>query len=405
LHGSPLQQQPGFPYSSDPVGSALEIEFDAMKKIEQNLCDLFNRHYLSIASPETLEQLKVKRIVYPQAFESLYDTNTLKTLKEPMLWLEIRFPPAIPAEALDTIFCSLNAVPVLERRLNRLNYKPGQHLNIVPLETTGNFLSIREIIDGQGRSIRLNPVYNPEQLQPETYTIRYGINRFDERDAYETLTSLRELIKEESAYFSSLGEDFLVQHIRELNQVLARIDDKIKMQQKKQSPYPYLIIRPGKQDANIAIEFWSCHGESANKIPMGSRLQPYRNSHVKTNSLFFITPTYGGRDKLNDAEKIDSYRTLLLTHNRIVTLEDLKQFTQTELGKTARSIKYEKKYVQSNHLSKGFIQCMQIIIEPQPGSLDEQEWKQFLRELQLKIEKQSANNIPVEVKLAAKAII
>jgi hypothetical protein len=75
------------------------------------------------------------------------------------------------------------------------------------------------------------------------------------------------------------------------------------------------------------------------------------------------------------------------------------------LGKTARSVKYEKKYVQSNHPSKGFIQCMQIIIEPQPGSLDEQEWKQFLRELQLKIEKQSANNIPVEVRLAANAII
>ena len=48
---------------------------------------------------------------------------------------------------------------------------------------------------------------------------------------------------------------------------------------------------------------------------------------------------------------------------------------------------------------------MQIIIEPQSGSLDEQEWMQFLRELQLKIEKQSANNIPVEVKLAANAII
>ena len=104
-------------------------------------------------------------------------------------------------------------------------------------------------------------------------------------------------------------------------------------------------------------------------------------------------------------KKIDSYRTLLLTHNRIVTLEDLKKFTQTELGKTARSIQYEKKYVQSNHPSKGFIQSMQIIIEPQPGSLDEQEWMQFLRELQLKIEKQSANNIPVEVKLAANAII
>lgn len=90
----------------------------------------------------------------------------------------------------------------------------------------------------------------------------------------------------------------------------------------------------------------------------------------------------------------------MLTHNRIVTLEDLKKFVQTALGKSARNISYQKTYIKSNTPKEGFIQCMQIVVEPEPGSLDETEWKQRLRELQLKLEKHAANNIPFRLLLA-----
>ena len=62
----------------------------------------------------------------------------------------------------------------------------------------------------------------------------------------------------------------------------------------------------------------------ANKIPMGSRLQPYRNGNLKDNGLILMSSTTGGRDKLSDSEKIDLYKKALLTHNRIVTMEDLR---------------------------------------------------------------------------------
>ena len=227
----------------------------------------------------------------------------------------------------------MNAFPVINRKLNKFTYKLVPRLNIVPLETEETFLAIKEITNSQGSTVKLIPFANPAGLPSETYTLRYGINRFDERDS-ETLINLTELLREESSYFSSLGEDFLIQHIRELNQVLARIEDKVKMQLKNQSPYPYLAIKPKPEGENIQVEFWSCHGEQANKIPMGSRLLPYKSSHVATNSIFLITPTFGGKDKFNDSEKIDQYKKSLLTHDRIVTMEDLRSFMQTELDKT-----------------------------------------------------------------------
>jgi hypothetical protein len=402
INETPLQHFSGLVTANQKqsASSNLAGRFDAMQNIEQEIYDLFNAQYVTITNADSLEELKASRQLYPEAFELLFDKKELKELKEPLFWIEVRFPSAMPGEALDSVFCSINAIPVLNRKLNKITYKLGQSLNIVPLETDGTFLSIREITNSYGQPIKLIPFANPENMGPETYTLRYGINRFDQRNSYETLTSLADLIKEESSYFSSLGEDFLIQNIRELNQVLARIEDKIKLQNKNQSPYPYLMIKPQREGANVMIEFWSCKGEVGNKIPVGSKLAPYRNSNVKSNSVFFITSTYGGRNKFSDSEKIDQYKRSLLTHDRIVTLQDLKTFVQTELGKSARQAGYKKIFVKSNSQFEGFIQTILITITPEPDSLSEDEWEQRLIQLKLKIEKQSANNIPFQIKLA-----
>ncbi|MBS1948757.1 MAG: type VI secretion system baseplate subunit TssF [Bacteroidetes bacterium] len=402
LNGLPLQHLPGLATLSPkpPASAKLAAQFDAMQNIEDEVLEIFNPQYITITAPENIEQFKAKRQPYPEVLEMLFDKKELKELKNPLLWIEVRFPTTMPAEALDSVFCCINAVPVLNRKLNKITYKLGQALNIVPLETDGTFLSVKEITNSYGQPIKLVPFANPENMVAETYTLRYGINRFDQRNSYDTLTSLAELIREESSYFSSLGEDFLIQNIRELKQVLARIEEKIKLQNKNQSPYPYLMIRPQREGANVMIEFWNCKGELANKIPVNAKLAPYRNSNVKTNSIFSLTSTYGGKDKFNDAEKIEHYKTSLLTHGRLVTQEDLKTFVQTELGKSAKDINYQKAFTKSSSQFEGFVQTLIITVTPEPDSLTGEEWQQRLFQLKLKIEKQSANNIPLQIKLA-----
>lgn len=384
---------------SEPV-SLLQGEFDPMQKIETHVNELYSRHFISLSTKESFEDLKIKRRPYPKTFDQLFDKKDLQLLKEPLVWIEIHFPSVIPPDALDTLFISMNAFPAINRKINKFSYKLVQHLNIVPLETDGSFLSVKEITNSNGQSVKLVPFTNPSGLMPETYTLRYGVNRFDERNSYETLVNLTELIREESSFFSSMGEDFLIHHIRELNQVLARIEDKVKMLNKNQSPFPYLAIKPKQLNGNVTIEYWSCNGELANRIALGSKLIPYKSSNVIPNAIFFITSTYGGRDKFNDAEKIDQYKKSLLSHNRIVTLEDLKLFMRTELGKTARAINYKKIYVMGDRPMEGFVRCMQIEITAEPGGLEPEEWDERLRDLTLSLEKQSVNNIPYRLKLA-----
>ena len=160
------------------------------------------------------------------------------------------------------------------------------NLHLCELVSVISFLSVKEIVNTNGNSIKLTPFGNPYDLQPETYTLRYGVNRFNERNSYETLVNLLDLVREESAFFSSLGEDFLSEHVRELNQILARMESKVKVKNKHESPFPFLAIRSGKEGSTVMIEFWSCIGEAANRIPTGSKLSPYQNSNVRSENLF-----------------------------------------------------------------------------------------------------------------------
>ena len=400
--GKPLAQRVGFPeWEGMPTGMAgVEHEFDSMQKTEEEVGLHYDRHYVTLLGGPAAMRPGAER--YPPVFEQWFSTRDLQELKDPLTWIEVRFPTALPEDALDSLFCSLNAVPVLNRRLNRMTYKLMQTMNIVALESDGIFLSVKEITNSQGTPIRLIPFGVAGAQPPETYSLRYGINRFDERDTYQTLTALTELIREESAFFSSLGEDFLEQNIRDLNQIHARLEDKVKAQSRNRSPHPYLMVRPRKEGANILIEYWTSNGEAANKIPLGSRLTPYQNGAVRSGSIFMIQSTFGGRARLTDKEKIDQYKRMLLTHQRVVTLEDVRAFVTAELGLSLAALDVRKAYIRGTGKEEGFLRCIQVYVTPAATGLDARDWEERLRTLRLKLERQSSGNIPYQFILSDK---
>ena len=401
IKGEPLQIQPGLTWqeSSEPLNK-LEQEFDSIKRMEEEVFDVFKRQFITIESSPSFETARITPEFYPAGFEQWFDKNDLKELKSPMIWVQVKFPTTVSPEAIDGLLCSINSFPVLNRKLNKLTYKLQQNLNIVPLEAEGSFLSVKEIVNTNGQGIKLIPFGNPYDLQPETYTLRYGVNRFNERNSYETLVNLLDLIREESSFFSSLGEDFLAQHVRELNQILARMESKVKLKNKHEAPFPFLSVRSAKEGATIMIEFWSCIGEAANRIAMGSKLSPYQNSNVKTENLYMMTTTSGGRDNLGDAAKLVQYKKALFTRNRIVTPEDLRTVVLAELGQSVKSVEIQRTFMKGSLPGEGFIRCVQINITPQNDAyVDVREWEEKLLRLKIILARQSANNIPYHISL------
>ena len=380
--------------------SLLEQDFDRARRIEDETIRLFNRQFITITKSPNFEKQNIQPEAYPAIFDKWFNKKELQELKEPLFWIEIKFPSTLSPEALDGVVAAINCFPALNRRLNKLTYKLQYNLNIVPLEAEGSFLSVKEIANTSGHGIKMVPFGNPYELQPETYTLRYGVNRFNERNSYETLVNLLDLIREESAFFSSLGEDFLTQHVRELNQLLARMESKVKLQNKHETPYPFLAIRSGKEGANVSVEFWSCMGEAANRLPIGSKLSPYQNSNVRSEHIYLMTSTFNGRDSLSDADKLVHYKKALFTRNRVVTPEDIRMVAAAELGHSAEAIEIKKTFMKGTSPGDGFVRCIQILVTPsEDDDMNMAEWEQKLLRLKIILEKQSAGNLPFHISL------
>ena len=319
-------------------------------------------------------------------------------MKEPVWWIEVRIIHTVSLFALANATVGLNCFPVLNRRLHRMTYRLQQTLNIIPLETDRNFLAMREVRTGQNRPLTAIPLGNPTNLAANTYTVRYGISRFDSRDARQTLVNLLDLLHDESASFAALGEDFLTAVLRELNQALARLEAKVEQKTRQRDTIPYLIIKSQQPGDTVFIEYWTCDGELANRLPVGSRMNPYADNSLRKDGCFLMTTTTGGRARLKESEKIGQYKRALLTRNRIVTLEDVRAVCQAELGTQLRSVRVERTFRVATQPANGFQRCIRVRLEPLPSSAySPSDWQEQANLLSIRLQEQSVAALPYQI--------
>ena len=294
-------------------GNVLEEEFNIAQQIENQIDAIFDKCFLTVQTAKKWSEMGGILQKYPPEFEQLFSWNELKGMKNDLLWLRVEFPHFLPVEVLHNIFCGINCLPVINRRLYKLTYRLQQHTNIIPLEANESFLVVKDVRNTNNAIFRPIPFGNFQDLEIETYTLRQqGVGRFDSRNAKELLYYVLEVLRDESASFSALGEDFLTSIIRELNQNIARLEQKVNQDQASKSPSPYMIVKPKNAGENIYIEFWATNGEAANKIPSGSKLAAYSGSYLDKNDIFLITSTTGGKEKLSASEKVYTYKKTFL---------------------------------------------------------------------------------------------
>lgn len=402
LGDSPLETAIGYgPVDAeDQETDLIEAQFNLMQKVEREALDYYRRCFYTIHQHGEIN-LKDQRVLYPTAFSKLYTQQALSSIKNPLLWIEIRMPHSIPLEALSELQCNINCFPVINRHLNNLTYRLQQNLNIVPLEAGNIFLSVHQVEDTNARKYKLIPWGNLLEIEEATYTLQFGVNRFDGRNTKEVLNNLLGQLRDESASFSAMGEDFLSAMIKEFNQVIARLESKIAQSRLQQTPVPYVVVKPLQSGENIFIEYWTCDGEKANQIPAGTVLQPYSGMYVRQDSIVMMATTHSGKEKMTENDKVNHYKKSLLMRNRIVTLADVRAALVAELGAQVRDIRVYKSMMIGTAPDSGLMRCIKVELTPSEPvtSFSAEDWQQRCQQLQHFLTRHSATNIPYFVTL------
>ncbi|MGJ8667126.1 MAG: type VI secretion system baseplate subunit TssF [Patiriisocius sp.] len=362
----------------------------------QQILNNYRRNFVTVK--EAKSQNKIKKSNFEE-LDTFLTENKIKV--DPTLrWIKMEFPRIIPNSTLKNCFATLNAVPVINRELNTLSYKIKEFINILPIKTQELFFDIQSITNTSGDVYRARSKDNQNQ-DKGTFVLRNdNIGKLDQRKAREYVVHLIELLKDESASFSFMNNDFLNKNLKSLNQLLSVIEKKVSQSKEDKTETNYVFLTPYKPNEDIIVEYWTTHGNIANNIKLGTVLNNSKGVGVASSGNYMITTTIGGKDTLSMQDRLNAYRRSLLSRDRIVTKQDIIALCKEMYGNKLKSIEVKKGFTTGIGTNKGITQSIEIElkINSQIETQDE-EWESLNNNLMLYLKKNSTNVFPYKIKL------
>ncbi|HRO43240.1 MAG TPA: type VI secretion system baseplate subunit TssF [Flavipsychrobacter sp.] len=375
-------------------------ELYVSRRTEKMIGRIYANHFLTI----TLDEQAVGHIEahmlsrFPEEWHKNVGSNDLGLLQNDLLWLRLEFPAEFNAQIIDDLTIAINCFPVANRHLNNITYRLNSYFNIIPLLTDEQFFSVHAV-DGTytNPSGRTDYVYYPfdryDHAEKGTYTVRSGdLQRFDSRNAAEYLNYLVELLRDESRAFAAFGQDFLATTIKDLNQNIELISQKIRQNLNLLHTAPtYLLINPMQEGDTIFVQYWTCNGEAGNGIRSGSKMDLYEGSSFKKESLVLMTQTTGGMDKLKNTEILTAFKSVMISRNRLVTSADIQNFCFNYLQEKAKEVNVSRGVAISAMPDQGLIPVINVSITPSQNVLAD--WENIKTELLAELKDKSAVDV------------
>lgn len=381
----------------DSLDLLMKRELDVTTKVCNHVNRFYKRNFLTLTSGEFISQKPKSEEKYPNLFNEVFLRNDLEKLEDNIIWIKVEFPQVMPTEVFDDLFCSINCFPVFNRHLNEFTQSSREYINIIPLITAEVFLDMKRITSSNGKSYAEKSFSGINEVENGTYILRQGgVGRFDSRNAAEIVNYLLELLRDESAAFAILGADMISSNLKELNQTIARLENRLTESNLVKEDISYLLLKAHPSDETLFVEFWTTNGKSANNIKSGEKLIIYDGSDLLPETLALVTPSVGGRESMDTEQRVNAYRMALLSHGRVVTKEDIKALCFDHFGNRLKKVEIKKGLQVGQSTDCGFMQTMDIYITMTKtcDEMDEEELNFLKKELLIKLQEQSVNVLP-----------
>jgi hypothetical protein len=374
----------------------------ALYKIKEHVNAFYKQRFITLKYPELTAA--GKGIGFPAELRNAFDKKDIQELqKENIRWIKIQFPENISNAVLQDVVCHFNCFPVINSQLHELTHHMHDMVNIIPLYSSDTFFDLNEISDHDGRSYNIRTVEKNVHEKLTVILRQGGIGRFDERDAATIIENIIQMLSDESAAFAVLGRDFLASEMKQLQQIIYKLEQQLQSRQLHRESTPFLVVRPTGNEKinNLLITYWSTTGGQANDIKAGTTLMSYKTGGLYQSNCTLVSTTMGGRDRLSASESITAYKSALLSRDRLISMEDIKVFCQLQMGSIAKEIVVTKGVMVPRSVSQGFVRTIDVTIRLDRKSyMDAQEknrlpfWKE---NLVLQLSKKSAGLTPFRV--------
>jgi hypothetical protein len=390
------------PLDQSQQGNLWEI-FRNESNISHKTCNYVNEFYRSkymmIENHNYSLKNLMKSIAVPEEIKRMFSANIIESIPGNILWIEIQLSQPLKPDLINELTISMNCFPVVNRELNEFSQLLTKGINIIPLATDDMFFSVKMISDSKGTIYKPLNSFSSESANEDYYVLRQGgIARFDSRNAKEAINHLIDLIRDERASFALLGADLISSEIKQLDQIISRLEQRLETSNITDDTNSYLLLNCTSNYERATIQFWSTSGELANNIRSDSRLTVHSGSDLDSNSVFMLTNSFGGRPKLTKEDKLNKLRRALLSKGRIVTMEDIKALCFEHFGISLADVDIKKGILLDPSAGKGTVRSLDIFLTlNKQTKLTDKELEQKSEELKVRLKQESINLLPYRI--------
>ena len=242
------------------IEAVLNRDDDVSIKIKKHVNAFYKNSFISLEDEYDLAA-GIDNEMLASIVTDTFSSKGLKHLqKQPLRWICIDFPQTISSKLLQDVLCVMNCFPVINRKLEELTFRLQEIMNIIPLQTEDTFLDLSEVSNDEGKLLNVRTFQHSGEEESFALMLRNGgVGRFDERDASSIVNYLLQLLRDESAAFSTLGNDFMSGEMKQLQQIINKLEQRLYSRQLRREHTPYLVIRnnTNKPRQNIFVRYWS----------------------------------------------------------------------------------------------------------------------------------------------------
>lgn len=386
--------------NGDTPESLLVRELDTTNRHTDHIHHYYCRQFFTLGGDVSPDLTKVRKAKFPGLPEGRFQPGDTVNQGPDLLWFRIEFPQVLPAEVAEDIYCYINCFPVMNRHLNEFTQSARDFLNILPLISDETFLDMKKVSGSSGKVYAARSFPGKEVVENGTYILRKGgAGRFDSRNAATLIRYLLELLRDESAAFTLLGADMISSNLRELQQTIARLENRLKEGGTNKGDIAYLMLKAHQDEDALFVEFWTTNGRYGNQIKRGENLQIYEGSDLRPESVIMVTPATGGRDAMDPVQKVNAFRKALLTHGRVVTGEDIKALCFEVLGNRLERADIVKTTATGQPTGSGLMEILeiQLTLSDKLRVPDAGDHLSLIRDLQTRLEAQSSHQLPFRI--------
>jgi hypothetical protein len=240
----------------------------------------------------------------------------LKSEYKKILWISARCNAAIPFSFFNDNNICINAFPVMNCDVKTDALTSSEIVKAIKPDENEFYF---DLVDVEG-------------ISSEDFIVRSSRHKsFDSKDLMLELRTLNRLFNHSRGLFNKASniDEKEMEIFREFSDVLSDLE---MQNHKKDLIMPAFSISAKESVERIKnYKYLTTHGELGNGGEVGE-LFKYEKPGLKEKSIVALTQFDGGKNPLEEHEMVAHFRYLLLTHDRVVTKEDIKALCYTVFG-------------------------------------------------------------------------